>query len=207
MSQYIVGLTGGIGSGKSMVADMFVEVGAGLVDTDAIAHELTLADGLAMPMLTAEFSREILAADGSLDRAAMRQRVFADPSTRSRLEGILHPLIRQISSERCQAASAPYVILAVPLLVESGGYRQRCDRIVVVDCPESLQIERVMARSGLTADEVSAIMAAQATRPQRLAAGDDVVHNDADKTKVHEQVKVLHENYLALLAEKLKAGC
>lgn len=207
MSQYVVGLTGGIGSGKSTVADLFVEQGAGLVDTDAIAHALTAAGGAAMPALVDAFGRNILAADGALDRAAMRQLVFADPSVRSRLEGILHPLIRQISDERCRAASSPYVILAVPLLVESGGYRDRCDRIAVVDCPESLQIERVMARSGLAAGEVEAIMAAQATRQQRLAVADDVVVNDAGRTKIYEQVKALHANYLALLAEKLKACC
>jgi len=207
MSRYVVGLTGGIGSGKSTVADLFVEQGAGLVDTDAIARELTMADGVAMPMLTAEFGRKILAADGALDRAAMRQLAFADPSARSRLESILHPLIRQISTKRCQAATEAYVILAVPLLVESGAYRDRCDRIVVVDCPESLQIARVMARNGLSQEEVKAIMAAQATRQQRLLVADDVVVNDADKTKIHDQVKMLHSNYLALLAQKLKASC
>jgi dephospho-CoA kinase len=137
----------------------------------------------------------------------MRQLAFADPSIKNRLECILHPLIRKMSTERCRAATEPYVILAVPLLVESGAYRDRCDRIVVVDCPESLQIERVMARNGLSAEEVKAIMAAQATRQQRLAAADDVVVNDADKVKLVGQVKTLHANYLALLAEKLKACC
>lgn len=207
MSQYVVGLTGGIGCGKSTVAELFVEHGAGLVDTDAIARELTLVDGAAMPMLQAEFGPEILAVDGALDRAAMRQLAFADPSARSRLENILHPLIRRISTERCQAAKTPYVILAVPLLVESGTYGERCDRIVVVDCPESLQIERVMARNGLSVDEVKAIMAAQATRQQRLAVADDVVVNDAGKTKIVGQVKTLHSNYLQLSAGKLKASC
>lgn len=207
MSPFVVGLTGGIGSGKSTVADLFVTQGAGLVDTDVIARELTLTDGAAMPMLTAEFGPHIVAADGALDRAAMRQLAFADPSARSRLEGILHPLIRQISSERCRAASEPYVVLAVPLLVESGTYRERCDRIVVVDCPETLQIQRVMARNGLSDKEVKAIMAAQATRQQRLAAADDVVVNDDDKAKIVRQVQTLHEKYVALLAEKLKASC
>lgn len=207
MSRFVVGLTGGVGSGKSTVADLFVEQGAGLVDTDAIAHELTVAEGLAMPALIAEFGPAIRAADGALDRAAMRQLAFADPSVRRRLEGILHPLIRQISGERCRDAGSPYVILAVPLLVESGNYRERCDRIVVVDCPESLQMERVMARNGLSAEQVGAIIAAQATRQQRLAVADDVVLNDGERTKIRQQVKVLHANYLALLAEKLKAGC
>ena len=164
MSGYIVGLTGGIGSGKSTVADLFVAQGAALVDTDAIAHELTAPDGAAMPALIAGFGADIADGAGALDRAAMRRRVFADPSARGRLEAVLHPLIRRLSDERCRDAAAPYVILAVPLLVESGNYRQRCDRIVVVDCPESLQIERVMARNGMAREDVAAIMAAQASR-------------------------------------------
>lgn len=207
MSGFIVGLTGGIGSGKSTVADAFVALGAGLVDTDVIARELTLADGKAMPALIAEFGPDIVAKDGAMDRSAVRQRVFADPSARERLEGILHPLIRQISAERCVAATAPYVVLAVPLLVESGDYHQRCDRIVVVDCPETVQIERVMARNGLSIDEVRAIMAAQATRQQRLAAANDIVVNDGPRTKIYEQVNLLHLKYLALAGEKLKASC
>lgn len=207
MSRFVVGLTGGIGSGKSTVADLFVEQGAALVDTDAIAHELTAAGGAAMPALIAAFGAEIVGKDGAMDRAIMRQRVFADPSARARLEGILHPLIRRISAERCSAANAPYVILAVPLLVESGTYRERCNRVVVVDCPESLQIERVTARNGLSVDEVKAIMAAQATREQRLSAANDVVVNDGARTKIYEQVKALHLEYLALAGNLLKASC
>jgi len=207
VSCFVVGLTGGIGSGKSTVADLFVEQGAVLVDTDAIAHELTAAGGAAMPALIAEFGALVATADGAMDRAVMRRQVFADPSARVRLEGILHPLIRQLSAERCRAAASPYVILAVPLLVESGTYRERCDRIVVVDCPESLQIERVMARNGMSADEVKAIMAAQATRQQRLAAANDVVVNDADQAKLYAQVSALHLQYLKLSAEKVKASC
>ena len=196
MSDYVVGLTGGIGSGKSTVADLFVEQGAALVDTDRIAHELTGVDGAAMPALCAEFGDSVRAADGSMDRAAMRRQVFADPTARVRLEGILHPMIRQLSAERCRAAVAPYVILAVPLLVESGSYRERCDRIVVVDCPESQQIARVMARNGMAESEVRAIMAAQASRAQRLAVANDVVLNDADRTKLYGQIKALHLTYL-----------
>lgn len=207
MSEYVVGLTGGIGSGKSTVADRFVELGATLVDTDAVAHELTAVGGAAIPALVAEFGGGIVAADGAMDRAVMRQQVFADPSARARLEAILHPLIRRISSERCAAATTPYVILAVPLLVESGTYRERCDRIVVVDCPEDLQIERVMARSGLTRDAVVAIMGAQATRQQRLAIADDVVINDGPRTKIYGPINALHIKFLGLAAEKLKASC
>lgn len=207
MSGFVVGLTGGIGSGKSTVADLFVAAGAGLVDTDAIAHELTAPDGAAMPAIAAAFGAAVLTPTGALDRAAMRQRVFADAGARQQLEAILHPMIRQLSDARCLAATTPYVVLAVPLLVESGTYRARCDRIVVVDCPESLQIERVMARNGLAAEQVRAIMAAQATRADRLAAADDVVLNDGGLTKLYEQVERLHLNYLRQSAEKAKANC
>ncbi len=207
MSDYVVGLTGGIGSGKSTVAELFVRNGAALVDTDAIAHELTAACGAAIPALLAKFGPGVIDGSGALDRAAMRQSVFADPAARAQLEAILHPLIRQLAAERCQAAAAPYVILAVPLLVESGEYRQRCQRIAVVDCPESRQIERVMARNGLSVDQVRAIMAAQATRQQRLAVADDVVVNDGDLASLGEQVDALHRKYLQLSAEILNANC
>lgn len=207
MSGYVVGLTGGIGSGKSTVADLFVERGAALVDTDAIAHQLTAADGAAMPALAAEFGPGIVAADGALDRAAMRRLAFADPTARARLEAILHPAIRRLALARCHAAQAPYVILAVPLLVESGAYREQCDRIVVVDCPENLQVERVMGRSGLSADAVQAIMAAQAGRAERLAAADDVVHNDGGREALAGQVDGLHADYLRRSAEKARAFC
>lgn len=207
MSTLVIGLTGGIGSGKSRVADLFVALGAALVDTDAIAHELTGARGAAMPALIAEFGPAAAGPDGALDRAAMRQRVFADPAARGRLEAILHPLIRRLADERCRAAESPYVILAVPLLVESGAYRERCSRILVVDCPESLQIERVMARNGLSAGEVEAIMATQASRAQRLAAADDVVVNDADFDHLQAQIEALHRKYLLLSAEIPKASC
>lgn len=207
MSDYVVGLTGGIGSGKSTVADLFVARGVTLVDTDAIAHELTAADGAAMPALIKAFGANIADARGALDRAAMRRLAFSQPALRQQLEGILHPLIRSLSAERCQKANTPYVMLAVPLLVESGNYRERCDRILVVDCPESLQIERVMARNALSAEEVQAILAAQATRPQRLAIADDVLQNAAGLPELARQIDDLHQNYLHLAAKKLKASC
>jgi len=164
VSAFVVGLTGGIGSGKSAAAACFAARGIAVVDTDAIARELTAAGGAAMPALVAEFGSEIVASDGALDRGRMRRLVFADPAARGRLEAILHPLIGALADERCRDAVSPYVILAVPLLVESGSYRERCQRIVAVDCPESLQISRVIARSGLSEAEVRAIMAAQASR-------------------------------------------
>ena len=207
MSDFVVGLTGGIGSGKSAAADCFAALGVGVVDTDAIAHELTAAGGAAMPALVAAFGAEVAAADGALDRGRMRRLAFADPSARGRLEGILHPLIRKLSAERCRLAGSPYVILAVPLLVESGSYRERCDRIVAVDCPESLQISRVMARNGLSEAEVRAIMATQASRAERLAVADDVIANDGDLANLEMRVGELHREYLRLSSQKAKANC
>jgi dephospho-CoA kinase len=136
----------------------------------------------------------------------MRALAFADPAARGRLEAILHPMIRDISAQRCRAATSPYVILAVPLLVESGTYRERCDRIAVVDCPEALQVARVMARSGLGEAEVRAIMAAQASRTARLAAADDVIANDAGLDELHARVAVLDAFYRAAAAEKSAAN-
>lgn len=207
MSDYVVGLTGGIGSGKSTVADLFAAKGIAVIDTDALAHELTAPDGAAMPALLAAFGPSIADVTGAMDRAAMRRLVFADATARARLEGILHPMIRRISDERCRLAASPYVILAVPLLVESGSYRERCDRIVAVDCPESRQIERVMVRSQLAEEEVRAIVSAQATRQQRLDIADDVVNNDGALTILYGQVDRLHLKYLSLSAEKAKAKC
>lgn len=200
MSTFVVGLTGGIGSGKSTVADFFVALGADLVDTDAIAHELTAAGGGAMPALIEAFGLQVADANGALDRTAMRRLVFADPAAKAQLEGILHPLIRILADERCRTSSSPYVILAVPLLVESGSYQQRCQRILVVDCPETLQVARVMGRSGLAAGEVEAIMATQASRAERLRAADDVVMNDGDLDNLQPQVWRLHRKYLAQAA-------
>jgi dephospho-CoA kinase len=194
---YVVGLTGGIGSGKSTVADLFVARGAALVDTDAIAHELTGPHGSAMAAITEAFGAAVVDARGALDRAAMRRQVFADATARQRLEAILHPLIRAESDRRCQAARAPYVILAVPLLVESGTYRQRVQRVLVVDCPEAVQVARVMARNGLGEAEVQAILAAQASRQQRLAVADDVVDNGGEASALAPQVERLHHQYLA----------
>jgi len=207
VSSFIVGLTGGIGSGKSTVADLFVAHGASLVDTDAIAHQLTAAGGLAMPAIVGAFGSDVADVNGALDRAAMRRLVFADAGARERLEAILHPMIRQVSAERCALAITPYVILAVPLLVESGDFRQRCDKIVVVDCTESVQISRVMARSALSEKEVRAILAAQASREQRLAAADDVIDNSGGLTKLYPRVAELHIKYLANSSEKAKANC
>ncbi len=176
---WVVGLTGGIGSGKSAAADLFATHGIPVIDTDAIAHALTKGGGAAMPLIRAGFGDAVVAADGALDRAAMRAMVFADESTknpaRKRLEAILHPLIRGESERQLTAAAstAPYAILVVPLLIESGDYRKRVNRIAVVDCAEATQITRVMSRSGLARPEIERILAAQATRSERRAAADD----------------------------------
>lgn len=193
---YVVGLTGGIGSGKSAAAGCFAALGAPVVDTDAIAHELTAPGGAAIGPIRELFGAEVLTAAGALDRAAMRRRVFVNPAERKRLEGILHPMIRAESESRLRtAAAADYAILVVPLLAETDSYRGRVDRVVVVDCPEELQIARVMARSGLSRAEVQSIMAVQATRTARLAIADDVIMNDAGLAELQARIAELHAVY------------
>jgi dephospho-CoA kinase len=197
---YCVGVTGGIGSGKSSAAALFAERGAGIVDTDDIAHEMTRPGGRAMPAIITAFGPGIAAADGSLDRAAMRQRVFAEPAQRKVLEGILHPLIRAEARDRVNSSTAPYVMLVVPLLLETGGYPDLVRRVLVIDCEESQQISRTMQRSALTEEAVLAIMAAQLPRQQRLAGADDVLLNDGDLSRLRSQIDSLHDRYLALAA-------
>ena len=197
---FVVGLTGGIGSGKSAVGDLFAAQGIAVIDTDAIAHELTAPGGAAMPAIRAEFGDAVAAADGALDRAAMRAIVFADPSARKRLEGILHPMIRIESERRLAAAASPYVIYMVPLLVESGDYRKRVNRVAVVDCREETQIARVMQRNGLARPDIERILAAQASRAERLAAADDVIDNDGALAELAPRIDQLHQSYLASAA-------
>ncbi|MDB5952860.1 MAG: dephospho-CoA kinase, partial [Massilia sp.] len=165
-----IGLTGGIGCGKTTVADMFAARGASVIDTDQIAHALTAPHGAAMPALLAEFGADFATPDGALDRARMRALVFADPGARTRLEAILHPRIREATAAAALLATGPYVIFAVPLLIESGSWRDRVTRVLAVDCVEATQVARVMARNALPEAQVRAIMAAQVTRAQRLAA-------------------------------------
>jgi len=200
MERFTVGLTGGIGSGKSLVARMFAERGASIVDTDQIARALTAPHGAAMPAVLAEFGADFADQDGALDRAKMRTLVFSDPGAKRRLEGILHPMIREAVAAEAQLASGPYVILDIPLLVESGNWKSRVHRVLVVDCPEALQVQRVMARNGLSEEQVRAIMAAQATREARLAAADDIVANDGEIAGLVPQIERLHHFYLAFSA-------
>ncbi len=200
---FVIGLTGGIGSGKSAAADLFAARGALMVDTDQIAHQLTAPGGAAMDAIRQAFGNGVVAADGALNRAAMRALAFEDPDARKRLEAILHPMIRAESERLCLAATTPYVMLVVPLLIESGTYRQRVRRLCVVDCPEEVQVARVMQRSGLEERQVRAIMAAQASRAERLAAADDVIDNGGSYEQLAAQVERLHAAYLQLAA---KAG-
>ena len=175
-----IGLTGGIGSGKSTVAAALVELGGALlVDTDAISRALTAPGGGAMAAIEARFGRSFVASDGALDRAAMRELAFRDPAAKQALQSILHPMIgAETARQAALAAPGQRVVFDVPLLVESGRWRRLVDRVLVVDCDESTQIARVMARSGLSEAAVRAILALQATRAQRRAAADAVIHND-----------------------------
>lgn len=173
-----IGLTGGIGSGKSTVASMLVGHGAHLIDTDAIARSLTVAGGAAMEAIQAAFGPAFIGADGSLDRARMRTAAFADADARHRLEAILHPRIGTEVEQRAAAASASVLVLDIPLLVESARWRARVDRVWLVDCSETAQIERVVARSGWTADAVRAVIGQQASRAARRAAADAVIDNE-----------------------------
>ncbi|MES2900672.1 MAG: dephospho-CoA kinase [Pseudomonadota bacterium] len=200
--RFSVGLTGGIGCGKTTVANQFGALGATLVDTDEIAHALTAPGGAAMPAVLAEFGPAFASADGALHRARMRALVFSDPGAKARLEAILHPRISAAALAAGAAAQGPYVIYVVPLLVESGVWRARVDRVLAIDCPEQVQVARVMARSGLPESQVRAIMATQVSRAERLAAADDIVNNGGEVTALAEQVAQLHQNYL-MFAERL----
>ena len=191
-----VGLTGGIGCGKTTVADIFAELGASLVDTDLIAHAMTAPHGPALQALEAEFGPRSIGPDGAMDRAWMRALVFSDPTARHRLEAILHPRIRDAALAAAAAATGSYVIFVVPLLIESGTWRARVTRVLAIDCPEQIQVSRVMQRNGMTEVQVRAIMAAQVTREQRLAAADDVIVNAAGIDELRPQVARLHTEYL-----------
>jgi dephospho-CoA kinase len=195
---WVVGLTGGIGSGKTTAARVFEGLGVTVVDTDDISRALTAAGGAAVPALAEAFGAGYLTPAGALDREAMRRLVFEDPLARSRLEAILHPRIRRAADEAIAAAPGPYAMLAVPLLFETGAYAGRVQRILVIDCPESLQAERAARRSGILQADVRAVMAAQWPRWRRLQAADDVAWNGGDEEGLAAQCRALHQRYLAL---------
>jgi dephospho-CoA kinase len=195
---FAVGLTGGIGSGKSAAAEIFGLLGAAIVDSAAIAHGLTATGGDAIAAIAQQFGAQYIGPDGALDRQRMRDRVFRDPPAKARLESILHPRIRELSIAQAAAAArdrAPYVVLVVPLLIESGGWRSRVDRILVIDCSPATQEARVRARSRLDAALVQAIIAQQARRADRLDAADDVLVNEGPLEQLTARVTRLHRRY------------
>jgi dephospho-CoA kinase len=198
LAQAAIGLTGGIGSGKSTVARMLVDCGAHLVDTDAIARSLTLAGGAAMPALVAEFGAAAIQADGALDREYMRRLVFADSGAKRRLEAVLHPLIGEQARREAAAARGAPVVFDVPLLAESRHWRARVDRVLVVDCDESTQVKRVAQRPGWSEDAARAVVAAQAARGTRRAIADAVIHNDGlTLAQLEAEVRALWALWLA----------
>ena len=191
-----IGLTGGIGSGKSTVATLLAQHGAVIVDTDLIARRLTLPGGAAISAIATAFGADLIDAGGALDRARMREIVFADPQKKRRLEAILHPLIGIEADRQAGSAGASAVVFDVPLLVESGRWRARVDKVLVVDCSETTQIERAVSRSGWTAEAVQAVIDQQATRAQRRSCADAVICNDAiTHAQLAEQVRTLWQRW------------
>src|SRR5690554_7098 len=196
---YRIGLTGGIGSGKSRVADFFAEWGAAVIDTDVIAHELTAPGGQAIEPIRRQFGPDVISPTGALDRQAMRELVFESPQARHQLEAIIHPLISSVTHARAAVAKGCYLVFVVPLLVESGRWRDQVDRICVVDCDPDTQISRVQARSGLTEQAITRIMSAQASREARLAVADDVIFNGAGISleELGHRARQLHDYWCA----------
>ncbi|BCU05654.1 dephospho-CoA kinase [Allochromatium tepidum] len=197
----VVALTGGIGSGKTTVADRLAVLGAGVIDTDEISRALTARDGAALEPITAVFGPDIRLADGTLDRARLRELVFSDPSARARLESILHPRIEAIMLERLAALQTDYAVLVIPLLFETGQERH-ADRVLVVDVPESIQIARVMRRSGLSETEVRRIIAGQIPRLERNARADDLVDNSGTRADLEPRLRELHRIYTRMAAAR-----
>ncbi len=202
--RHAIGLTGGIASGKSTVAARFAVLGAAVVDTDAVAHELTAPQGAAMPAIEQAFGENYLNPDGSLNRTAMRALVFAQPDKRKILESILHPMIHNLTQARGNTMAGPYVVFVVPLLVESNKWRSQVDRIAVVDCDPAVQMARLIQRPGVNAEQASQIIAVQAMREVRLAAADDVISNHADTLTLLGRVDVLHDEYLQRSARHIR---
>ena len=195
-----LGLTGGIGSGKTHVANLLASWGATVIDTDLIAHQLTAPGGGAIDSIRERFGSELIDASGALDRSRMRELVFADVARRKELEGILHPRIADEVLKQAREATGMYAVFVVPLLIESGRWRDRIDRLCVVDCEEETQIARVQARSAIPVETIRRIMAAQVTRAERIAAADDIISNMATTTlaELEKQVLVLHKAWCNL---------
>lgn len=197
----VVGLTGGIGSGKTKVSDALAQLGAKVLDADVLAHELCSPSGAAMPVILQQFGPDAVAADGSMDRNYIRNLVFEKPEMRRTLEGILHPLIRQRIVDEIEKTTSPYCVIVIPLLAEKGGWGHLTDAVVVVDCERQLQIDRVKARNGWPDSQIEQVLAAQATREQRLKIADFVVENHGTSDELLLQAHQLHEKLLFKAAE------
>lgn len=204
---WIVGLTGGIGSGKTQVSNAFEALGVPVIDTDLISHAITAPNGLAIPVIREIFGADLIDPSGRLDRDKMRKLVFTDAEARRKLEAILHPLIANVTmASIAQHSDAPYVVLVVPLLAESPQWLNRCDRVLVIDCELETQISRVMARSNLTREQVLAIIATQASREERKAIANEVIVNESSLEALTQQVRKLHDFYLTMAKQSPKAG-
>ena len=195
-----IGLTGGIGCGKTTVSDLFAALGVSVIDSDLVAHALTVPGGAAMPAIAARFGADFVQENGALDRAKMRAHVFGNIEEKHALEAILHPMISQQCALQAQQAQGHYLMFAVPLLVESSHWQQRVERILVIDCPLETQITRVMQRNNLSREQVLAIIHHQVTREQRLAVADDVIDNQGKPAALKAQINRLHKFYLRLAA-------
>ena len=204
-----VGLTGGIGSGKTAVSDQLARLGAGIVDTDLIAHQITTSKGIAIPFIQKEFGAEFIDSNGALDRAKMRKLVFADTNARKALEAITHPLIREETIRQAKQLivdKAPYLVFVVPLLIESGIWLTLLDYLVVVDCPEEVQIERVMHRSNLSRNEIEGIIEAQASRQERIAHANVVIENQGALSSLQAEVLKLHQKILQIQKDRASSA-
>ncbi len=198
-----VGVTGGLGAGKSTVSQMFARLGAPVIDADEISHELTARGGNAIPAIRESFGEAAFNPDGSLSRAALRARILADKAAKKELEGILHPRIRAEAGRRLAETNAPYVLLVVPLLLETGAYGDMIDRVLVVDCNEETQLQRALARGGWSETEIRAMLASQASRKDRLAHADDVIDSDCDLAELNSRVAALDREYRRMSAQML----
>ncbi|WP_421219769.1 dephospho-CoA kinase [Aeromonas enteropelogenes] len=201
---YVVAITGGIGSGKTTVANQFAELGIDVIDADVIAREVVEPGTPALAAIAAHFGPDVIASDGRLDRRQLRERVFSEPDAKAWLNALLHPLIRSEMQRQCAAARSPYCLLVVPLLVENR-LAGLADRVLVIDVDEATQIERTCRRDGVSPEQAKAILAAQASRDERLAVADDILDNRAeDKMAIRTQILALHQTYLAFASQQAK---
>lgn len=198
----VIGLTGGIGSGKSSVARIFAALGAAVIDTDEIAHRLTAKGTPILAAIIEEFGSSYQLPDGNIDRSRLRKRVFSDHAAKEKLETLLHPLIKQQVVSEMAEAQGPYLVLVIPLFFETGAYRDLVDRVLVVDCDENQQISRAMSRSKLSAEEVRSIMAHQAHRAERIKQADDILSNRGNHADLEIHAQELHQHYLTLALQR-----